>query len=210
MRSESPRRPVLRWNRLQKAGLLLVCIAVALVSSWPWLVEPDLQPGVPAPFDSIAPKAARVVDSEALEQRRSSLMPNTFVQVVDPQQSSLLKLRLERHLAELERVARSQNIDRIGPVNLTTKEQFWLEKRSQKDRKSWDMTIRRAVDRMLSQGLVNTLAIEQLRKASSLQLEALGPEDAPARTIGSKIATTTLQGASNLQTDPLRSQRLIE
>lgn len=137
-------------------------------------------------------------------------MPNTFVQVVDAQQSSLLKLRLERHLAELERVARSQNIDRIGPVNLTTDEQFWLEKRSQQDRKNWDMTIRRAVDRMLSQGLVNTLAIEQLRKASSLQLEALGPEDAPARTLGSKIATTTLQGASNLQTDPLRSQRLIE
>ena len=210
LRSESPRRPVLRWNRLQKAGLLVVCIAVALVSSWPWLVEPDLRPGIPAPFDSIAPKAARVVDSEALDQRRSSLMPNTFVQVVDEQQSSLLKLRLERHLAELERVARSQNIDRIGPVNLTTDEQSWLEKRSQNDRKNWDMAIRRAVDRMLSQGLVNTLAIEQLRKASSLQLEALGPENAPARTLGSKIATTTLQGASNLQTDPLRSQRLIE
>ena len=210
LRSESPRRPVLRWNRLQKAGLLLVCIAVALVSSWPWLVEPDLRPGIPAPFDSIAPKAARVVDSEALDQRRSSLMPNTFVQVVDEQQSSLLKLRLERHLAELERVARSENIDRIGPVNLTTDEQFWLEKRSQDDRKNWDMTIRKAVDRMLSQGLVNTVAIEQLRKASSLQLEALGAEDAPARTLGSKITTTTLQGASNLQTDPLRSQRLIE
>ena len=181
-----------------------------MVSSWPWLVEPDLRPGIPAPFDQIAPKAARVVDSEALDQRRSSLMPNTFVQVVDEQQSSLLKLRLERHLAELERVARSQNIDRIGPVNLTTDEQSWLEKRSQNDRKNWDMAIRRAVDRMLSQGLVNTLAIEQLRKASSLQLEALGPENVPARTLGSKIATTTLQGASNLQTDPLRSQRLIE
>jgi hypothetical protein len=137
-------------------------------------------------------------------------MPNTFVQVVDEQQSNLLKLRLERHLAELERVARSQNVDRIGPVNLSADEQRWLEKRSQNDRKNWDMAIRRAVDRMLSQGLVNTLAIEQLRKASSLQLEALGPENAPARTLGSKIATTTLQGASNLQTDPLRSQRLIE
>ena len=210
LRSESPRRPVLRWNRLQKLGLLLVCIAVALVSSWPWLVEPDLRPGIPAPFDSIAPKAARVVDSEALEQRRSSLMPNTFVQVVDAQQSRLLKLRLERHLAELERVARSQNIDRIGPVNLTTDEQFWLEQRSQNVRKSWDMAIRRAADRMLSQGIVNTLAIEQLRNASSLQLESLGTVMSPARTLGSKILTTTLQGASNLQTDPLRSKRLIE
>ena len=210
LRSESPRRPVLRWNRLQKFVLLLVCIGVALISSWPWLVEPDLKPGIPAPFDSIAPKAARVVDSEALEQRRSSLMPNTFVQVVDAQQSRLLKLRLERHLTELERVARSQDIDRIGPVNLNTNEQTWLEQRSQEDRKSWDMTIRRAVDRMLNQGLVNTLAIEQLRQASLLQLESLGPNTNPARTLGSKIITTTLQGAGNLKTDPLRSQRLIE
>ncbi len=201
---------MLRWNRLQKVGLLLVCIAVALVSSWPWLVEPDLRPGIPAPFDSIAPKAARVVDSEALEQRRSRLMPNTLVKVVDSQQSNLLKLRLERHLAELERVARSSDIDRIGPVNLSTEEQFWLEQRSQREQKDWDMAIRRAADRMLSQGLVNTLAIEQLRQASSLQLESLGTINAPARTLGSKILTTTLQGSSNLKTDPMRSQRMIE
>ena len=40
LRSESPRRPVLRWSRLQKSALLILCVLVALVSSWPWLRNP--------------------------------------------------------------------------------------------------------------------------------------------------------------------------
>ena len=91
LRNESPRRPVLRWPPVLKAGLLVVCLLVALVSSWPWLAEPNLRPGVPAPFDAVAPKDALVVDSEALEQRRSSLVPRTFVQVIDRQESQRLR-----------------------------------------------------------------------------------------------------------------------
>ena len=210
LRSESPRRPVLRWNRLQKATLLILCVLVALVSSWPWLVEPDLRPGLAAPFDAEAPKDARVVDSEALEQRRSSLGSSTFVQVLDPQENEQIRMRLERHLSELERVANSIDAERIGPVNLSLNEQQWLEKRTQDERRDWDMALRRALDRMLSQGLVNTLALEQLQRASELQLEDLNQGTPAGRSLGSKVLTTTLQGASNLQTDPLRSQRLIE
>ena len=210
LRSESPRRPVLRWNRLQKATLLILCVLVALVSSWPWLVEPDLRPGLAAPFDAEAPKDARVVDSEALEQRRSSLGSSTFVQVLDPQENEQIRMRLERHLSELERVANSIDAERIGPVNLSLNEQQWLEKRTQDERRDWDMALRRALDRMLSQGLVNTLALEQLQRASDLQLEDLNQGAPAGRSLGSKVLTTTLQGASNLQTDPLRSQRLIE
>ena len=92
LRSESPRRPVLRWNKFQKGTLLLLCVVVALVSSWPWLVEPDLRPGLAAPFDAVAPKDARVVDSEALEQRRSSLGSSTFVQVLDPQENEQIRI----------------------------------------------------------------------------------------------------------------------
>ena len=210
LRSESPRRPVLRWNRLQKGFLLILCVLVALVSSWPWLVEPDLRPGLAAPFDAKAPKDARVVDSEALEQRRSSLGSSTFVQVLDPRENEQIRMRLERHLSELERVANSDDAERIGPVNLSAEEQLWLEKRTQDERLAWDMAVRRALDRMLSQGLVNTLALEQLQRASDLQLEDLNIGEKPGRSLGSKLLTTTLQGASNLQTDPLRSQRLIE
>ncbi|WP_115125453.1 HDIG domain-containing metalloprotein [Synechococcus sp. GEYO] len=210
LRSESPRRPVLRWNRLQKATLLILCVLVALVSSWPWLVEPDLRPGLAAPFDAEAPKDARVVDSEALEQRRSSLGSSTFVQVLDPQENEQIRMRLERHLSELERVANSIDAERIGPVNLSLNEQQWLKKRTQDESRDWDMALRRALDRMLSQGLVNTLALEQLQRASDLQLEDLNQGTPASRSLGSKVLTTTLQGASNLQTDPLRSQRLIE
>ena len=210
LRSESPRRPVLRWNRLQKAILLILCVLVALVSSWPWLVEPDLRPGLAAPFDAVAPKNARVVDSEALEQRRSSLGSSTVVQVLDPQENERIRMRLERHLSELERVAKSNDAERIGPVNLSLDEQLWLEKRTQDERRDWDMALRRALDRMLSQGLVNTLAQEQLQRASDLQLEDLNKLTQPGRILGSKVLTTTLQGASNLRTDPVRSQRLIE
>ena len=210
LRSESPRRPVLRWNSLQKGVLLILCVLVALVSSWPWLVEPDLRPGLAAPFDAKAPKDARVVDSEALEQRRSSLGSSTFVQVLDPRENEQIRMRLERHLSELERVANSDDAERIGPVNLSAEEQLWLEKRTQDERLAWDMAVRRALDRMLSQGLVNTLALEQLQRASDLQLEDLNIGEKPGRSLGSKLLTTTLQGASNLQTDPLRSQRLIE
>ena len=197
---------MLRWNRLQKGALLILCVLVALVSSWPWLVEPDLRPGLAAPFDAVAPKDARVVDSEALEQRRSSLGSSTFVQVLDAQENQRIRLRLERHLSELERVANSDDAERIGPVNLSLDEQLWLEQRTQEDRRNWDMALRRALNRMLSQGLVNTLALEQLQKASDLQLNELNEGANPGRSLGSKVLTTTLQGASNLQTDPLLAQ----
>ena len=201
---------MLRWSRLQRSVLLALCLLVALASSWPWLVQPDIRPGLTAPFDAVAPKDARVVDREALKQQRSSLVPSTLVQVIDDQQDQQLRMRLERYLGELERVASSDDAERIGPVNLTIKEQRWLEERSAEERLSWDMALRRALDRMLSQGLVNNLAEEQLRQATSLQLDALGVDEVPARTLGSKLLTSTVQGASNLKTDPQRSQRLIE
>ena len=211
LRSESPRRPVLRWSRLQKSALLILCVLVALVSSWPWLVEPDLRPGLTAPFDAVAPKEARVVDSEALEQRRSSLGSSTFVQVLNPAENQQIRMRLERYLSELERVANSEEAERIGPVNLSADEQQWLEQRTPEQGLQWDMALRRALDRMLSQGLVNNLALEQLQQSTALQLKGLEATKTPAaRSLGSKLLTTTLQGASNLQTDPLRSQRLIE
>ena len=201
---------MLRWSRLQRSVLLALCLLVALTSSWPWLVQPDIRPGLTAPFDAVAPKDARVVDREALKQQRSSLVPSTLVRVIDDQQDQQLRMRLERYLGELERVASSDDADRIGPVNLSTKEQQWLEERSAEKRLKWDMALRRALERMLSQGLVKNLAEEQLRQATSLQLEALGTAEAPSRTLGSKLLTTTVQGASNLKTDPQRSQRLIE
>ena len=84
LRLEMPRQAITPWRRRDCLGIVLVSLLVTLLSSWPWLVEPSLRPGVPAPFTVRAPKAATVVDSDALEQRRSQLGPRTHVQVVDP------------------------------------------------------------------------------------------------------------------------------
>ena len=192
-----------------KAALLMSCFAVAIISSWPWLFQPNLSPGLPAPFEARAPRDARVVDSEAHEQRRSQLVQSTFVQVIDQQETTRLKQRLERNLAELERVARNSDAGRIGPVNLNAEEQIWLQTRSQQERKRWDMAIRRASERMLSQGL-NNLALEQLQEAAAIQLADRGERNGPARRLSSKLLASTYQGSSNLRTDPALRQRLIE
>ncbi len=185
-------------------------MAIAIVSSWNWLVEPDLHPGVVAPFDAIAPNNALVEDSEALKQKRSDLVPSTLVQVVDEKETIRLKQKLERQLGELELVARSNDADRIGPVNLSTQEGKWLSQRTGPLRENWDRTVLLAADRMLSQGIISTLARNFLNNAASVQLIDLGDVSDPARTLGSKLLSNTFYGRSNLKTDPALTQRLIE
>ena len=65
--------------------VMVLCLAVAMLSSMPWLIKPELQPGSLAPFDAVAPKDAVVQDSTVLEQRRSSLVARSVVQVIDPE-----------------------------------------------------------------------------------------------------------------------------
>ena len=149
--------------------MLLLCLIVAGASSLPWLLKPDLHPGTLAPFNAIAPKDALVQDSTALEQRRSTLVARSVVQVLDAEQTQALKLRLERQLSELQQVSESGSAARVGPVNLSADEQIWLEQRSDQDRLAWDNGVRQAAHRMLSQGLVSTLAVDQLREAADLQ-----------------------------------------
>ena len=197
---------------MQSVALLLVCISVAVLSSLPWLLKPELQPGSLAPFDAVAPKDALVQDSTALEQRRSNLLSRSVVQVIDPEQTTQLQRRLEDQLRQLQRVTDSRNAARIGPVNLTPLEQRWLEERSTKDHLAWDTAVRRAAGRMLSQGVVSTLAPEQLRVAASLQMKGIKLEanNPAALSLASKVLTSTFQGSSNLRTDPILSKQLFE
>ena len=210
LRDEAPARRLLRWSRVQLSAVLVMCLAVAMVSSLPWLLKPDLQPGSLAPFDAVAPKAALVQDSAALEQRRSNLLARSVVQVIDRQQTLELKQRLERQLGELQQVGMTGSAARVGPVNLDANEQRWLQERSQNDRLVWDDALRRAADRMLSQGLVSGLADGQLREAVRLQVRDLVTEESAARSLAAKLLSGTLQGSSNLRTDPNLSKQLIE
>ena len=181
-------------------------LLVALVSSWPWLVEPSLRPGVPAPFTVRAPKAAMVVDSDALEQRRSQLGPRTHVQVVDPHISRELEQRLERELIRISRQAEEPQ-QQVAPLDLAPDEREWLSLMQPADLDAWRQAVRQAQRRMLQQGIVGSVARQQLEQAASLQLDTI-PE--PGRTLASRVLSRNLQGRTNLRIDAALSQRLIE
>ncbi|NDG75472.1 MAG: HD family phosphohydrolase, partial [Synechococcaceae bacterium WB8_1B_136] len=201
-----PRQALAPWRRLDTTVIVLVCMLVALLSSWPWLVEPSLRPGIPAPFTARAPKAATVVDSEALEQRRSQLGPRTHVQVVDPRISRELEQRLERQLRDINRLASSRQ-EQVSALNLTPAERDWLGQLPPGDLQAWQQALRLAQRRMLLQGVVGSVARQQLQRAAELQLQELNQ---PGRSLGSRVLASSLQGRGNLRIDAALSQRLIE
>ena len=190
--------------------MLVLCFAVAGVSSLPWLLKPDLQPGALAPFDAVAPKDALVQDSTALEQRRSTLVARSVVQVIDQGQTKELKTRLEGQLKELQQVTDTGSAARVGPVNLSAEEQRWLEERTEIEHLTWNTMVRQAAERMLSQGLVSSLAVDELRRAAELQLQGSGVDNPAARSLAAKLLVSSFQRSSNLRTDPNLSRELIE
>ena len=80
--SQSPRRPILRWSATDKLGLLMVCLLVAIFSSYKLLAVPDLKPGDIAQINEIAPKDALVIDTQALKEKKKDLKDNA-VKVID-------------------------------------------------------------------------------------------------------------------------------
>ena len=65
--SQSPRRPILRWSTTDKLGLLMVCLLIAIFSSYKLLAVPDLKPGDIAQSNEIAPRDATVIDTKDLK-----------------------------------------------------------------------------------------------------------------------------------------------
>ncbi len=206
LRLERPRQSPAIWRSRDTASVLLVCALVALVSSWPWLVEPNLRPGMAAPFTLRAPKAARVLDSDALDQRRQELVPRTTVQVVDEQTNRLLSDKLEQGLKAVELQANADQ-PRLEPVPITAQERTWLQGLGSAEFTAWAREVRQAQLRMLSQGLAPGLASGQLLQAASMQLEAWPPIP---RVLGARLLSASLQGHSNLRSDQGLSQRRIE
>jgi putative nucleotidyltransferase with HDIG domain len=206
LRLERPRQALVVWRPAAASGVALCCLLVALLSSWPWLVEPSLRPGVPAPFTLRAPRDATVVNSVALEQRRSQAGPRAQVQVVDERLSLQLQAQLDRRLEQLvQMVASGQR--RVDPLNMTPEERLWLSSLSPGQLVAWQRAVRQAQLRMLSQGIVANVADAPLLQAASLQLE---DQPAEGRSLGSRLVAGTLQGRSNLRGDAFLSQRRIE
>ena len=141
-RREQPRRLPVVWLRHDLVSLLLACGLVAVLSVWPWVVQPTLRPGLPAPFDARAPRAASVVDREALEQRRSQLGPRLQVQVPDVTASQQLQQRLDRLLQELlQAVGPDQQEQELPPLPLTAAERAFLEETPDADLEGWSAEV---------------------------------------------------------------------
>ena len=206
LRLEKPRQALAVWRSGGLTALVLASLVVAFLSSWPWLVEPSLRPGLPAPFTVTAPRDSRVIDSAALERRRNQLGARTQVQVVDEQRNLALQAELENRLTQV-RQRSGDEAHRLDRLSLTTAERAWLSRLTPAEMLTWERAVRQAQLRMLSQGLVANLSDGALRTAASLQLDAL-PE--PGRSLGSRLVVEALQGRTNLRNDAFLSQRRIE
>ena len=205
LRLERPRQALVRWRAGGLAALLLACLAVALISSWPWLVEPSPRIGMASPFTVLAPKDARVMDNTALEERRTRMLPRTRVQVVDQGLTLVLEGRLNRLLEDLRNQMRNGQ-PKLDSLNLRREERLWLASLRPAALMAWEQAVQQAQRRMLSQGVVANLAEHTLLQAAKLQLEDQG---AAARSLGSRLVVTSLRGKTNLRDDPFLSQRRI-
>jgi len=206
LRTERPRHRPALWRNRDIAAVLLLCTVVSLMASWPWLVEPNLKAGMPAPFTARAPKAARVIDSTALEERREQMLHRTTVQVVDQQLSSGLMRELEAKLQTVAQLA-AQTPTQVQAISLSPREREWLQGLSPLALTQWEHEVLQAQRRMLSQGLASSVAEGQLLQAANLQLDNL---PSPGRELGARLLINSLAGHSNLRSDPALSQRRIE
>jgi putative nucleotidyltransferase with HDIG domain len=147
-----------------------------------------------------------VIDSAALERRRSQMGPRSQVQMVDPAANRILQEDLERRLSQVRRQS-GGDPHQLDALNLTAEESRWLDQQTPTQLIAWETAVRQAQLRMLTQGVVASLADESLRSAANLHLDG---QPNPARSLGSRLVAEALQGRTNLRTDALLTQRRIE
>jgi len=187
----------------------MVCLLVAIFSSYKLLAVPDLKPGDFAPFNEIAPYDAKVIDTKALKEKKNSLK-ESFIQVIDTNQSDNLEKDIANQIKQL-RTLKDTNFEKdINKINLNNLEKDWLIKVSETEWERWEEEIKNASKKMLSQGIINSLALDQLNEAASLQLTDLGIKDSPNRSLGAKILSSNFYQKNNLKVDILKTNLLLE
>ena len=187
----------------------MVCLLVAIFSSYKLLAVPDLKPGDIAQSNEIAPKDATVIDTKALKEKKQGL-EESFVQVIDKNQSNNLEKSIFQKIKKL-RTFKNNNFEvGINEINPTNAEKIWLVNVSDSEWEEWKEEIKNASKKMISQGIISTLALDQLNEASSLQLIDLGEKDSPNRSLGTKILSSSFYRKSNLKVDVLKTNILLE
>lgn len=205
LRLERPRQAIVAWSRLGTALVLAACLLVALLSSWPWLVEPGLRVGEIARETVLAPRDASVWDSSAFEERRRRMLTRTQLQVVDETASRRLEDDLNRRLATVQEQVSSRD-SRIDPLNLSPSEHRWLASLAPAERLAWEQAVRQAELRMLRQGVVATVAESTLVEAAELHLSE---QPKVGRRLGARLVAASLEGRTNLRNDPALSETRI-
>ena len=187
----------------------MVCLLVAIFSSYQLLAVPDLKPGDIAPFNEIAPRDAIVIDTQALKEKKKDLKDNA-VKVIDRNLNDNLEKQVLKKIRDLRTLKDTNFENSTSSINLTNSEKKWLIKTSDIEWKTWKEEVKKASKKMLSQGIINTLALEQLKEASSLQLIDLGVNDSPSRSLGAKILSSSFYQETNLKVDLLKTNILLE
>ena len=95
----------------------MVCLLVAIFSSYKLLAVPDLKPGDIAPYNEIAPKDAIVIDTQALKDKKKDLK-ESFVQVIDKNQSDNLERVVVKQLKQLRTLKDTRIEADINKINL--------------------------------------------------------------------------------------------
>ena len=187
----------------------MVCLLIAIFSSYKLLAVPDLKPGDVSPFTELAPKDAIVIDTQALKEKKKGLKER-IVQVVDNNQSDKLEKIVVKKIQQILTLKDPFFEGNRNNLNLTSLERNWLIKVSDIELGIWKEEMKEASRKMLSQGIINTLAIDQLNEASSLQLSDLGAKDSPNRSLGAKILSSSFYQKSNLKVDLLKTNLLLD
>jgi len=187
----------------------MVCLLVAIFSSYKLLAVPDLKPGDIAPLNEIAPKDAIVIDTMALKEKKKGIIESA-VKVIDSNKNENLEKLIINKINSLRTLKDTNFEGKISIINLTNSEKSWIINASDSEWKIWEEEIKKASKKMLAQGIINTLALEQLNEASSLQLIDLGIKDSPTRSLGSKILSSSFYQKSNLKVDLLKTNILLE
>ena len=207
LRLERPRQALVAWSGAGTAMVLVACLLVALLSSWPWLVEPSVRVGEIARETVVAPRDASVWDSSAFEERRRRMLSRTQVQVVDEATSRRLHDDLIRRLVVVQEQLASPTA-RIDPLNLSTAERRWLESLTPAQRLAWEQAVRQAQWRMLRQGVVASVSESALVEAAELQLDH---QPSVGRLLGARLVAGSLEGRTNLRSDATLSEtRLMQ
>jgi hypothetical protein len=207
LRLERPRQAIVAWSPSGTALVLVACLLVALLSSWPWLVEPSVRVGEIARETYVAPRDASVWDTSAFEERRRRMLIRSQVQVVDEAGSRRLEDDLSRRLAAMQEQLSSRKA-RIDPLNLSNAERQWLVGLWPSERLAWEQAVRQAQLRMLRQGVVANVAESTLLEAAELHLAG---QPAIGRRLGARLVAATLEGRTNLRNDPgLSETRIVQ